>query len=184
MLKSSPFFKSVEGYQMIGSKNNIDNNHVLIFDEVDGMSSGDRGGNAQLLNFVRATSIPIICICNDSKSQKMRSLEQACAQIKFYKPNKSQIMSKIKEISKKECVKIDDNAINLIIEQNNSDIRACITNLEILAHSFRNQLITYDLVLTNGSKKDALSNTSFMDAAKTLLTGADFRNLTHREKVD
>lgn len=117
---------------MIGSKNAIENNHVLIFDEVDGMSSGDRGGAAQLLNFVRATSIPIICICNDSKSQKMRSLEQACAQIKFYKPQKNQIQNKLKEIASKENLKIDDNAINLIIEQNNSDIRACITNLELM----------------------------------------------------
>lgn len=169
---------------MINHHNQIGNKHVLIFDEVDGMSSGDRGGAAQLLNFVRATSVPIICICNDSKSQKMRSLEQACAQIKFYKPNKSQILNKLKDIAKKEKMSIEDNALNLIIEQNNSDIRACITNLEILSHSLGKQIISYDNILSNGSKKDALSNTSFMEAAKTLLTGSDFRNLTHREKVD
>lgn len=93
-------------------------------------------------------------------------------------------MTKLKDVARKENLKIDDNAINLIIEQNNSDIRACITNLEILSHSFGKQIITYDNIMSNGSKKDNLSNTSFFEAAKILLTGSDFRNLSHREKVD
>lgn len=34
-------------------------------DEVDGMSSGDRGGNAAIIQILKKTKMPIICICND-----------------------------------------------------------------------------------------------------------------------
>ena len=47
---------------------------VLIMDEVDGMSSGDRGGVAELISLIKITKIPIICICNDRYSTKLKSL--------------------------------------------------------------------------------------------------------------
>jgi len=34
-------------------------------DEVDGMSSGDRGGMAVLIGLIKDTKVPIACICND-----------------------------------------------------------------------------------------------------------------------
>lgn len=47
----------------------IDDNdihHVLIMDEVDGISGReDRAGIAELIQIIKETKIPIICICND-----------------------------------------------------------------------------------------------------------------------
>ncbi len=37
---------------------------VLIMDEVDGMSSSDRGGVAELIQCIHQSKTPIICICN------------------------------------------------------------------------------------------------------------------------
>ena len=34
-------------------------------DEVDGMSSSDRGGNQALIQVIKKSRTPIICICND-----------------------------------------------------------------------------------------------------------------------
>lgn len=48
---------------------------VLIMDEVDGMSGGDRGGVGALNALIRKTKIPIIAIANDAGSQKMRPLK-------------------------------------------------------------------------------------------------------------
>ena len=42
--------------------------------EVDGMGAGDRGGMAALNRMIKKTRNPIMCICNDSHSQKVRSL--------------------------------------------------------------------------------------------------------------
>jgi len=41
---------------------------LIIMDEVDGMSSGDRGGITAIINMIKNTKIPIICICNDRQA--------------------------------------------------------------------------------------------------------------------
>ena len=55
-------------------------------DEVDGMSSGDRGGVAEMIKYIDTTLIPIICICNDRDSPKVRSLASHCYDLSFSRP--------------------------------------------------------------------------------------------------
>lgn len=64
---------------------------VLIMDEVDGMSAGDRGGVADLIANIKISKIPIICICNDRYSQKLKSLVNYCLMLNFRKPTKQQV---------------------------------------------------------------------------------------------
>lgn len=72
-------------------------------DEVDGMSSGDRGGMAELISLIKKSKvsekkkkvmfffksflakIPVICICNDRGSSKVRSLASHCLELRFQK---------------------------------------------------------------------------------------------------
>jgi replication factor C subunit 1 len=56
---------------------------VLIMDEVDGMSAGDRGGMQELISLIKETKIPIICICNDRASPKVKSLANYCLDLRF-----------------------------------------------------------------------------------------------------
>lgn len=65
------------------TSNNVFRKILLIMDEVDGMSSGDRGGMAELISYLKKTKIPIICICNDRSSIKVRSLANYCLDIRF-----------------------------------------------------------------------------------------------------
>lgn len=37
-------------------------------------AAGDRGGVADLISTIKLSKLPIICICNDKYSQKLRSL--------------------------------------------------------------------------------------------------------------
>lgn len=67
-------------------------------DEVDGMSTGDRGGVAAIISMLKQTKIPVICICNDRNSEKIRSLAAHCLDVKFHKPNKSLLVRRLKEI--------------------------------------------------------------------------------------
>ena len=62
-------------------------------DEVDGMSAGDRGGVADLIASIKISKIPIICICNDRYSQKLKSLVNYCLMLNFRKPTKQQVIS-------------------------------------------------------------------------------------------
>lgn len=58
---------------------------VLIMDEVDGMSGGDRGGIGAINLLIKKTKVPIICICNDSKNPKMKPFERTTFSLKFSK---------------------------------------------------------------------------------------------------
>ena len=62
---------------------------LVIMDEVDGMSTGDRGGIPELIKLIKTTLIPIICICNDRDSPKVRSLGSHCYDLKFKNPSLS-----------------------------------------------------------------------------------------------
>jgi replication factor C subunit 1 len=47
---------------------------------------------------IKNTTVPIICICNDRQSEKIRSLAGHCFDIKFHKPNKQMIAKRLKDI--------------------------------------------------------------------------------------
>jgi replication factor C subunit 1 len=49
---------------------------AVIMDEVDGMSSGDRGGIQELIRIIVASKVPIICCCNDESHEKVRTLKK------------------------------------------------------------------------------------------------------------
>ena len=80
-------------------------------DEVDGMSFGDRGGIASIIKMIKNTKVPIICICNDRYSAKIRTLANHCLDIKFHKPNKLQIAKMLKQILVSEGGTGEDRAL-------------------------------------------------------------------------
>jgi len=56
---------------------------VIIMDEVDGCGSSDRGGISALIQVIKNTKTPIICICNDRQNRKLQSLINHCFEVKF-----------------------------------------------------------------------------------------------------
>lgn len=56
---------------------------LLIMDEVDGMTVGDKGGAVALASLIQRTKIPIICICNDIRSTRISPLLRVCFDVRF-----------------------------------------------------------------------------------------------------
>lgn len=104
-------------------------NQVLIMDEVDGMSSGNRGGMARLISFIRTTKIPIICICNDRNASKMRSLSVHCLDLRFRKLESRNLAERMGEIARKEGLSIQPNAMEQIVASCQSDMRQILNVL-------------------------------------------------------
>ena len=102
---------------------------VLIMDEVDGMSAGDRGGVGALALVCRKTTIPIILICNDRKQPKMKPFDSVAYDLPFRRPTTDQIRSRIMTICYREGVKIPTQVINALIEGSRADIRQVINML-------------------------------------------------------
>lgn len=55
----------------------------LIMDEVDGMSTGDRGGVAELVALIKTSRVPVACLCNDKHSQSLRALRAHVVEVDF-----------------------------------------------------------------------------------------------------
>ncbi len=102
---------------------------VLIMDEVDGMSAGDRGGVGALAAVCKKTNIPMILICNDRKLPKMRPFDNVTYDLPFRRPTVDQIRSRIMTICYREKLKIPPQVINALIEGSHSDIRQVINML-------------------------------------------------------
>ncbi|KAG6614240.1 Replication factor C subunit 1 [Phytophthora cinnamomi] len=103
---------------------------VIIMDEVDGMSGGDRGGTAELIQLIKKSKTPIICICNDRQSQKVRSLANHSFDLRMRRPTKIQIGKRLMEIGLKEGLHIEKNAIEEAADRCGNDIRQLLTQMQ------------------------------------------------------
>lgn len=122
----------------------------IIMDEVDGMSSGDMGGMAELISFINPargkrsvkkeekTALaqrwipPIICICNDNTDKKMKELKKDCQEIVFKKPAKKDLRIVIDKVAKYENFRITEEAADLVCGQAQGDYRRLLTILQNL----------------------------------------------------
>lgn len=158
--------------------------NLIIMDEVDGMSAGDRGGTAALIQVIKTTKNPIICICNDRQSQKLKSLANYCYDLRFSKPNKLQITRKIYQILKNEGMNVDTNAIEFLVESSGNDIRQILTSLELWSRSYSE--LTY-MQAKNSLKvltKDSTCMVDSFEAASKLFNSSEMRRISQKEKID
>ncbi|BFZ58178.1 DNA replication factor C complex subunit Rfc1 [Savitreella phatthalungensis] len=102
---------------------------VLIMDEVDGMSAGDRGGVGALNAVIRKTQIPIICICNDRSSPKLKPLDRTTFDIRFSRPTKDMVRSRIMTICYREGISITPQAADNLVEGTGGDLRQILNHL-------------------------------------------------------
>lgn len=98
-------------------------------DEVDGMSAGDRGGSAELIQIIKASKVPIICICNDRSSPKVRSLAGHCLDLKFRRPTAQQVEVRLMQIARNEKLHLEPNSVAQLVASTSGDIRQIINLL-------------------------------------------------------
>ncbi|KAE9620696.1 putative replication factor C subunit 1, P-loop containing nucleoside triphosphate hydrolase [Lupinus albus] len=115
---------------------------VLIMDEVDGMSAGDRGGVADLIASIKISKIPIICICNDRYSQKLKSLVNYCLLLSYRKPTKQQMAKRLMDVAKAEGLQVNEIALEELAERVNGDMRMAINQLQYMSLSM--SVINFD----------------------------------------
>ncbi|KAG8195705.1 hypothetical protein JTE90_002968 [Oedothorax gibbosus] len=110
----------------------VSNNHVIIMDEVDGMAGNeDRGGMMELISFIKASKVPIICICNDRNHTKIRSLANYCFDLRFQRPRVEQIKAAMLSIAFKENIQVSPNVLQDVIVASNQDIRQVLHNMSM-----------------------------------------------------
>jgi len=169
----------------------------IIMDEVDGMSSGDKGGMAELISFINPTrgkrSVkkkdkdalsnrwipPIICICNDNTEKKMKDLKKDCHEIVFKKPNKKELEMIVERVARSESFIVTREATDLICGRAQGDYRRLLTILQNLVTL---QRTLYKDVLARGQPLPAI-NKDLVDRQSKIFREKDL-DLSLSEKVN
>ncbi|XP_039255463.2 replication factor C subunit 1-like [Styela clava] len=143
--------------------------NALIMDEIDGMAGNeDRGGMAEVIQLIKTTKMPIICMCNDRSSPKMRSLTNHCFDLRFQRPRVEQITGAMMSICFKEGLKIPAPALQALIKGCNQDIRQVLYNLSMLKAS--NKSVSYDEAKKHADDAHKDVSIGIFDIARKLLT--------------
>ena len=115
-------FFAADGQKIQAGKKKL----VLIMDEVDGISAGDRGGGGALAAVAKKTNIPMILICNERRLPKMKPFDHVTLDLPFRRPTVEQIRARIMTICFREGLKIPPPVLNALIEGTHADIRQII----------------------------------------------------------
>lgn len=144
-------------------------------DEVDGMAGNeDKGGMAALIDVIKTTKIPIICICNERSHPKIKSLLKSCYEIKYVKPEKRQIINRLVKIKTQEKLNISNSDLDSIAESAQGDLRFAVNLLEAWGIRCKANLSKVDGNVIN---KDLTILLNPFEAAKKLLNKFEFGKL-------
>ena len=120
---------------------------LIVFDDLDGITSEDKGLVNAIISLVKETKNPVILIANDFWDQKLKALRNICIAVEMKKPPNSEIEKLIKSIAEKEQIK--DVDIKEIVKSANGDVRAALNNLAAYSIGYRDKRTSaYDVTLS------------------------------------
>ena len=151
----------------------------IIMDEVDGMGAGDHSGMKELIQMIKHSRVPIICICNDRQSPKVKSLAPYCMDLKYRRPTKMAVAQRAVQVGAQEGFTVEYNAAESMAESCGNDVRQVLNALQMWASSSTAQggdhanTMTYTNLKERerAIHKDEILRVSLFDAARLLLEG-------------
>jgi replication factor C subunit 1 len=149
---------------------------AIIMDEVDGMSSGDRGGIGELIKYIKKTQVPIICICNDRAHPKIRNLANYCLDLRFRRPDANQIRSRIMTIAFRENLELKPNTIDELVANTQGDIRHILNALS--AWKLKSSTMSFDDAKSVGTSSGKDFEMNPFEIVRKFLSGQEFQKQT------
>jgi len=123
--------RSMSEFATLGGRKKPQKPTLIIMDEVDGLSGSDRGGNAQMCQFIKTTKRPIICICNDRQKDSVRTLANYCIDCKFSRPKAEEIAERMYSIAKARGFSVSRETLMDLANGVNRDLRQCLNLLQM-----------------------------------------------------
>lgn len=117
---------------------------IILIDEVDGLSgTADKGGIESLLELVSITRHPIIMTANNAYHPDLRPLRDVSVMVELKKLNQKDVLKVLRGICESEKIICEDEALKIIHNKNEGDLRSSINDLQSIAESFGK--VTVDL---------------------------------------
>jgi len=106
---------------------------IIMVDELEALSGGDRGGVPAMVKLVKESRFPVFLITSDERIQKLGPLREASVIVKLTKVPAPSMEKRLKEICDKEGIKADAEAIKALVRFDQGDLRSAITDLQTAA---------------------------------------------------
>ncbi len=106
---------------------------IILVDEVDGISSSEKGGLSELLALIEKTSFPIIITANDIWDKKFSLLREKSELVQLKNLDYKNIFELLNEICKKENIVVPKEVLLSISIKARGDARAAINDLQSLS---------------------------------------------------
>ncbi|HDQ05494.1 MAG TPA: replication factor C large subunit [Candidatus Bathyarchaeota archaeon] len=144
-------------------------NRLILLDEMDGVSGkDDRGGVRELTNVLKTTRSPVVLTANDAYDPRFRTIRNYCLVIPFKKPTIRETVSHLKRICAKEGIEADEEALKLIAERAERDVRSAVNDLQALAQD-KTHLTVEDVKWLSGRDRKEV----IFDVMRTILYSGD-----------
>ena len=107
---------------------------MIFLDEVDGIfGREDQGGIAAVLKIIRTSRVPVVLAANNPWDPRLRYMRGPCEMIRFYGIRLPTIVAFLKKIARKEGIITSDEALRVIAEKAEGDLRSAINGFQALA---------------------------------------------------
>ena len=104
--------------------------NCLVVSDIDTVG-GDYGFISTVVECIKETCIPIICICDDRYNQNIKPILIYCIDFKLIKPSYEEIYRLIYNVVTKEKIKIGKSGVDKLFEEANGDIRFILNSLQL-----------------------------------------------------
>lgn len=111
----------------------VKKNKVILVDEVDGISSVDRGGLTELISLIDKTNYPVIVTANDAWDKKLASLRQKADMVPLKEIDYNTIREVLFSILRKENMFVANEIVTKIAVKAKGDLRAAINDLQTIS---------------------------------------------------
>ena len=152
------------------------NKRLVLFDEVDGLQSQDRGGAAAITQLLKESQNPVILTANDIYAdQKLTPIRNSCSILEFKKINYLSMAKRLREILAEQKIDFDEDAVKELAKNSAGDFRAALLDLQALSAEGK---ITMENVASLGYRerqekifsvlKQVFSGTSYQEIRKSI----------------
>ncbi len=127
---------------------------IILLDEIDGIAPrDDAGGLSELLKIIPNTMNPIVMTANDPWKDQLKPLREASLLVPFKPLGINNIIAVLQKICEAERLQCEREALRLIANLSQGDLRAAINDLEAIAEGYGKVTYTLAREILRGREK-------------------------------
>ena len=111
---------------------------IILIDEADSVSgTKDRGAPSSIAELIESSAFPVILTATSLDESKFSAIRKKTKRLQWKQPTAAEVEIILRRVIKEEKLSCDEDVIKGLANRSNGDIRAAITDLQVLASASR-----------------------------------------------